>query len=95
MQNPSTPNTNRQPKDWQAIVSEWKASGLSKRQFSKERGISDVSLCQAVQRLTAKQGFVKVGIPKAATTIDLPSGIRVTSSSADVVDIVLRLMRGG
>ena len=85
----------RKSRDWNAIIAQFRASGQSQRQFCKERGLSDVSLCQALKRIRKIQGFIRADLPRSASVVvELPNGIRVSSGSASIVDVVIGIMRG-
>jgi hypothetical protein len=94
--NAAATTTSKQTRDWQTIISDWKASGLSQRKFCQQRGLSDSGLSQAIKRSRSRQGFVKVDLPQRQppVTVELPSGVRVSSNAVDMVDVVLRIMRG-
>ena len=81
--------------DWPTIIAQFKASGQSQRQFCKERGLSDVSLCQALKRMRKNQGFIRADLPRStAVVVELPNGVRVSSGSASIVDVVIGIIRG-
>ncbi len=85
----------RKSHDWPTIISQFKASGQSQRQFCKERGLSDVSLCQALKRSRKSQGFIRADLPRsAAVVVELPNGVRISSGSASIVDVAIGIMRG-
>lgn len=73
--------------DWDRLIPEWKASGLSVYSFCRSKGIQDSSMYAALKRRTTSPVFVPVSVTqeKAASAIPgLCGTITVSVGSATI-----------
>lgn len=62
--------THRRASEWQTLISQWQASGLSAPAFCEQQNIGYASFCQWRQRLRSADGVGEPAV-SASTFIDL------------------------
>jgi len=63
--------------EWEALVREWRAGGLTQREFARRKGIaptmlSGIGSAAAVRTVHLPTPSVPPGVPDAATTLTAP-----------------------
>ena len=92
--------------DRERLIAEFKASGLTGRAFSEQKGIHPTTLSGWVSRADqASSGFAELSVPissPAPIEVDLPNGVRLrvrttgdVTRTAELIRAVVAPLKGG
>ncbi len=104
---PSSPvRVRRSAEEASALVADWRASGLNKEEFSRQRGILRSALTSCLDRVLTREsaspsGFIEVRPPSAVAvgglTLEFGGGLRLTGldvvTAAALVSALLPVRR--
>ena len=77
-------------KDWNAIIAEYKTSGVSQSQFCKSRGVGLSSFSYHLQRSRESGAFVRVDAGERVE-LELPGGVVLRVSERNLGSVLKAL----